>query len=88
MRDRPPGGWRGNSRRPRPHPASGPHPRRTGRGRLRPGVGPSELFVYGTLCFPEVARALLGRLPCSRPAAAAGWRAAALPGRAYPGPVP
>ncbi|WP_250292550.1 gamma-glutamylcyclotransferase, partial [Frankia sp. CiP1_Cm_nod1] len=54
---------------------------------MRPGVGPSELFVYGTLCFPEVARALLGRLPCSRPAAAAGWRAAALPGRAYPGLV-
>ncbi|KLL12624.1 MULTISPECIES: gamma-glutamylcyclotransferase family protein [Protofrankia] len=48
----------------------------------------SSLFVYGTLCFPEVALALLGRLPRSRPAAVAGWRAAALPGRVYPGLVP
>ncbi len=46
------------------------------------------LFVYGTLCFPEVVQALLGRRPCSRPAAVAGWRAAALPGRVYPGLVP
>ncbi|WP_131768553.1 gamma-glutamylcyclotransferase family protein [Candidatus Protofrankia californiensis] len=46
------------------------------------------LFVYGTLCFAEVAHALLGRRPCSQPAAVAGWRAAALPGRVYPGLVP
>ncbi|GAA2403644.1 hypothetical protein GCM10010420_33650 [Streptomyces glaucosporus] len=46
------------------------------------------LFVYGTLRFPEVLRALLGRVPARTPAAVAGWRAAALRGRVYPGLVP
>ncbi|SFC68170.1 gamma-glutamylcyclotransferase family protein [Streptomyces aidingensis] len=46
------------------------------------------LFVYGTLRFPEVLRALLGRVPERVPAAVRGWRAAALDGRAYPGLVP
>ncbi len=47
----------------------------------------SDLFVYGTLRFPEVLDALLGRVPELSPARARGWRAAALPGRVYPGLV-
>ena len=46
-----------------------------------------DLFVYGTLLFPEVLDALLGRVPPHRPATAPGWRVAALPGRLYPGLV-
>ncbi|MEV0027635.1 gamma-glutamylcyclotransferase family protein [Nocardia sp. NPDC050793] len=46
------------------------------------------LFVYGTLQFPEVLRELLGRCPELSPAELTGWRAAALPGRVYPGLVP
>jgi len=47
-----------------------------------------ELFVYGTLLFPEVLGALLDRVPPRVPATACGWRVAALPGRVYPGLVP
>lgn len=47
-----------------------------------------DLFVYGTLLFPEVLRALLDRVPAGEPAAAPGWRVAALAGRLYPGLVP
>jgi gamma-glutamylcyclotransferase (GGCT)/AIG2-like uncharacterized protein YtfP len=43
-----------------------------------------DLFVYGSLLFPEVMRVLLDRVPASTPAAVAGWRVAALPGRVYP----
>jgi hypothetical protein len=39
------------------------------------------------LQFPEVLAALLGRVPAVVPAAAPGWRVAALPGRSYPGLV-
>ncbi len=46
-----------------------------------------DLFAYGTLLFPEVLRALLGRVPPLAPATASGWRVAALPGRVYPGLV-
>ncbi|MEU1474367.1 gamma-glutamylcyclotransferase family protein [Streptomyces sp. NPDC001668] len=46
------------------------------------------LFVYGSLSFGEVQRALLGRLPESRPAAVTGWRNAALRDRVFPGLVP
>ena len=46
------------------------------------------LFVYGTLTVDEVLMALLGRMPASRPEAAAGWRAAALRDLPYPGLVP
>jgi gamma-glutamylcyclotransferase (GGCT)/AIG2-like uncharacterized protein YtfP len=46
------------------------------------------LFAYGTLRVPEVVTALLGRVPAGRPAWAAGWRAARLAGRSYPGLVP
>jgi gamma-glutamylcyclotransferase (GGCT)/AIG2-like uncharacterized protein YtfP len=45
------------------------------------------LFVYGTLRFPEVLRALLGRTPSGAVARAPGWRAAALEHRPYPGLV-
>src|SRR5215470_5909353 len=51
-------------------------------------VDPQALFVYGSLLFPEVLRALLGRVPDRTAAAAAGWRVAALAGRRYPGLVP
>ncbi|MFE7741062.1 gamma-glutamylcyclotransferase family protein [Nocardia sp. NPDC057455] len=44
-----------------------------------------ELFVYGTLQFPEVLKTLLGRVPPLEPAELTGWRAAALPRRIYPG---
>jgi gamma-glutamylcyclotransferase (GGCT)/AIG2-like uncharacterized protein YtfP len=47
-----------------------------------------DLFVYGTLQFPEVLRALLGRIPDSSRVALNGWRAAALARRPYPGLVP
>lgn len=47
-----------------------------------------DLFVYGTLRFPEILDALLGRVPPLTPARADGWRVAALPGVAYPGMVP
>jgi len=47
-----------------------------------------DLFVYGTLLFPDVLTVLLGRVPARSPAVADGWRAAALPGRVYPGLVP
>ncbi len=53
-----------------------------------PTAAADPLFVYGTLRFPEVLRALLGRVPTRTPAAVAGWRAAALEGRPYPGLVP
>lgn len=45
------------------------------------------LFVYGTLMFDEVLLAVLNRVPATEPAAAKGWRAAALAGRPYPGLV-
>jgi gamma-glutamylcyclotransferase (GGCT)/AIG2-like uncharacterized protein YtfP len=54
----------------------------------RPAIAPEALFVYGTLQFPEVLHALIGRMPEHAPAAADGWRIAALPGRDYPGLVP
>ncbi|KOX16012.1 gamma-glutamylcyclotransferase family protein [Nocardiopsis sp. NRRL B-16309] len=46
------------------------------------------LFVYGTLLFPQILRALLGRVPDSAPAAAPGWRAAPLAAHPYPALVP
>jgi gamma-glutamylcyclotransferase (GGCT)/AIG2-like uncharacterized protein YtfP len=49
---------------------------------------PEALFAYGTLQFPDVLRALIGRMPEHTPTAADGWRIAALPGRDYPGLVP
>ncbi|WP_282785794.1 MULTISPECIES: gamma-glutamylcyclotransferase family protein [unclassified Nocardia] len=49
---------------------------------------PSDpLFVYGTLMFPEVLVELLGRAPHLDAARVSGRRAAALPGRVYPGLV-
>jgi gamma-glutamylcyclotransferase (GGCT)/AIG2-like uncharacterized protein YtfP len=49
---------------------------------------PAALFAYGTLRFPDVLRALLGRVPEHSPAIAEGWRIAALDGRIYPVLVP
>ena len=48
----------------------------------------APLFVYGSLQFADVLRALLGRVPRFEPVEAYGWRAAALPGVEYPGLVP
>lgn len=56
--------------------------------RSRLPADPHALFVYGTLQFPEVLTALLGRVPDHTPGAVDGWRVAALPGRVYPGLVP
>lgn len=53
--------------------------------RLSPGA--NVLFVYGTLRFPRILSALIGRSPVATPAAVTGWRAAALRGRPYPGLV-
>ncbi|MGK8523231.1 gamma-glutamylcyclotransferase family protein [Nocardia asteroides] len=59
-----------------------------GDGRLGRLSGANHaLFVYGTLQFPQVLRALLGRVPALEPARLAGWRAAVLPRRVYPGLV-
>ncbi|WP_235828508.1 gamma-glutamylcyclotransferase family protein [Actinomadura rubteroloni] len=72
-----------------PMPRSASRPSRSSSG--RPDGLPAEpeaLFVYGTLQFPDVLRALIGRVPEHEAASAAGWRAAALPGRVYPGLVP
>lgn len=56
--------------------------------RARPLRTPGALlFAYGTLQFPDVLAALIDRVPQTQPAAAAGWRAAALVGRSYPGLV-
>jgi gamma-glutamylcyclotransferase (GGCT)/AIG2-like uncharacterized protein YtfP len=56
------------------------------RGRL--SGAPEALFAYGSLLFPEVQQALLGRAPRTTLASADGWRVAALPGRVYPALVP
>lgn len=53
----------------------------------RLSADPEALFVYGSLQFPEVLQALLGRVPDRTPATAKGWRVAALPDRVYPGLV-
>jgi len=60
--------------------------RRRHRGRLE-ASGETALFAYGTLQFAEVLRELLDRVPVHGPGAVAGWRAAALAGRVYPGLV-
>jgi len=49
--------------------------------------GPAALFAYGTLRFDEVLAVLLDRVPCRSTVAVAGWRAAALARRVYPGLV-
>ncbi|HUA41085.1 MAG TPA: gamma-glutamylcyclotransferase family protein [Streptosporangiaceae bacterium] len=46
-----------------------------------------DLFVYGTLQFPEVLHTLLGRIPEGDRVTLSGWRAAALARRPYPGLV-
>ena len=56
--------------------------------RDRLSAGPEALFVYGSLRFPSVLRALLDREPETSPARVAGWRAVRLPDRPYPALVP
>lgn len=69
-----------------PHAASRGHDRSPRRGdRLTDGS--TALFAYGTLQFAEVLSVLLDRVPAHTPGAVAGWRAAALAGRVYPGLV-
>ncbi|GHH22207.1 gamma-glutamylcyclotransferase family protein [Streptomyces lanatus] len=63
-----------------------PVPETSGR-RDRLAHGPNVLFVYGTLQFDAVLKALLGRIPEQVPASAPGYRAAKLKGRVYPGLV-
>jgi gamma-glutamylcyclotransferase (GGCT)/AIG2-like uncharacterized protein YtfP len=46
-----------------------------------------SLFTYGTLLFPEVLHALIGRVPQSQISSVGGWRVAALKNRTYPGLV-
>jgi hypothetical protein len=51
-------------------------------------LGPiPPLFTYGTLLFPEVLRALIGRVPQNEIASVGDWRVAALKNRVYPGLV-
>ncbi|MFF0609601.1 gamma-glutamylcyclotransferase family protein [Nocardia tengchongensis] len=50
-------------------------------------VASDPLFVYGTLRFPAVLSSLIGWVPAMEPARLIGRRAAALPGKAYPGLV-
>lgn len=67
---------------------SAPRPR-TGPDRLAVlPPAPVALFVYGTLTFPDVLRALLGRVPATEEASIEGWRAVAVPDRSYPVLVP
>ncbi|HEV7933056.1 MAG TPA: gamma-glutamylcyclotransferase family protein [Actinomadura sp.] len=54
----------------------------------RLSAAPEALFVYGSLQFPDVLIALIGRVPDHSPTAAKGWRTAALPERVYPGLTP
>ena len=46
-----------------------------------------RLFVYGTLQFPEILRALIGTTPELLPARLKGYRVAALTDRVFPGLV-
>jgi len=48
---------------------------------------PVDLFVYGTLLFPEILDELLGRSPLSYEWAVRGWRRVVLKDRDFPGLV-
>lgn len=58
-------------------------------GRLDQLLGDPDalLFVYGSLQFPEVLHALLGRVPPTTDAQANGWHVTALVDAVYPGLV-
>ncbi len=45
------------------------------------------LFAYGTLMFPEVIAAVIGRVPLAQPASAAGFERREVAGQLYPGLV-
>ena len=51
-----------------------------------PESGP--LFVYGSLSFDDVLRAVLDRVPKTARASVTGWRAVTLRDRVFPGLVP
>jgi gamma-glutamylcyclotransferase (GGCT)/AIG2-like uncharacterized protein YtfP len=73
-------------------PRTATHSRRTtsrGSGQKdRLSAAPENLFVYGSLLFPDVLLVLIDRVPDSTPVVASGWRVAALPGAVYPGLMP
>jgi hypothetical protein len=52
-----------------------PQPNSRFSGRLAPlsGVADPKLFVYGSLQFPEVLEALVGRVPTMTPTSASSW---------------
>lgn len=48
----------------------------------------THLFAYGTLCAPEIFRAVVGRNASSEPALLEGYRCRLLRGKIYPGIIP
>ncbi len=50
--------------------------------------GPELVFAYGSLMFPEVCEAVIGRAPTWSAAHLEGWFASAVPGALYPALVP
>jgi gamma-glutamylcyclotransferase (GGCT)/AIG2-like uncharacterized protein YtfP len=50
--------------------------------------GPELVFAYGSLMFPEVCEAVIGRVPTWSAAHLAGWFASEVPGGLYPALVP
>ena len=48
----------------------------------------NELFCYGTLCAPEIMRAVIGRVPPSRGAVLHSFACYRVSGKAYPAVVP
>ncbi len=68
--------------------AASPEPAPAAAGQDRLAAVPGALFAYGTLQFPGVLKALLGRVPEHASGTVPGWRVAALVARTYPGMVP
>ncbi|MGI9579241.1 MAG: gamma-glutamylcyclotransferase family protein [Microthrixaceae bacterium] len=48
----------------------------------------SHVFAYGSLMFPAVCEAVIGRIPTWRAAHVGGWLASSVPGAPYPALVP
>ncbi|MEX5634129.1 gamma-glutamylcyclotransferase family protein [Parafrankia sp. FMc2] len=67
-------------------PSPAPRTNSPNSGRLDPAsADPAPLFVYGSLLFPDVLRALIDRDPHRVPVTVTGWQVIALPERIYPG---
>ena len=47
-----------------------------------------DVFVYGTLQFPEVLRALIARVPESQPATLAGYKRYRVQNQVFPAIIP